>query len=180
MRLNGYLTVYVNLCWVMGKLIAFGVLAGMLTNSTEWSYRIPFAIQWAWPPFLIVAIFFAPESPWWLVRNGRLEEAEHSLRRLCSAPDDVINPKNTIAMMSRTIETEREMNTGGSFLDCFKCENRRRTEIALIGWGCQLLPGFAVQNYITYFFTLAGLATSDAFYMSIGKLQRHSLGSITR
>ncbi|KAH6974285.1 general substrate transporter [Ilyonectria sp. MPI-CAGE-AT-0026] len=179
LRLNGYLTVYVNLCWVMGKLIAFGVLAGMLTNSTEWSYRIPFAIQWAWPPFLIVAIFFAPESPWWLVRNGRLEEAEQSLRRLCSAPDDVINPKNTIAMMSRTIETEREMNTGGSFLDCFKGENRRRTEIAMIGWGCQLLPGFAVQNYITYFFTLAGLATSDAFYMSIGNAGLAFVGTVS-
>ncbi|KAH7129106.1 general substrate transporter [Dactylonectria macrodidyma] len=179
LRLNGYLTVYVNLCWVMGKLIAFGVLSGMLTNTTEWSYRIPFAIQWAWPPFLIVAIFLAPESPWWLVRNGRIEEAERSLRRLCSAPDDVIDPKNTIAMMSRTIETEREQYTQGSYLDCFRGENLRRTEIAMIGWGCQILPGFAVQNYITYFFTLAGLATSDAFHMSIGNAGLAFVGTVS-
>lgn len=120
MRLTGYLTVYVNLCWVMGKLIAFGVLKAMLTNTTEWSYRIPYGLQWMWPPFMLITIYFAPESPWWLVRKGRLEEAEQSLRRLCSAPDDVINPKNTIALMSRTIETECAMDIQGSYLDCFR------------------------------------------------------------
>lgn len=154
----------------MGKLIAFGVLSSMLKRNDEWAYRIPFALQWMWFPFLIPATWFAPESPWWLVKNGRLEDAEKSLRRLCVAPDDIINPKNTLAMMVRTVEMERELKIEGRFLDCFKKENIRRTEIAMISWGCQILPGFAIQNYITYFFTLAGLSASDAFNMSIGKL----------
>ncbi|KAF5597502.1 MFS maltose permease [Fusarium subglutinans] len=64
LQLNGYLTVYVNLCWVMGKMISFGVLTSMLKYPTEWSYRIPFAIQWGWPPFMIVAIFLAPDLNW--------------------------------------------------------------------------------------------------------------------
>lgn len=175
MRLTGYLTVYVNLCWVMGKLIAFGVLKAMLTNTTEWSYRIPYGLQWMWPPFMLITIYFAPESPWWLVRKGRLEEAEQSLRRLCSAPDDVINPKNTIALMSRTIETECAMDIQGSYLDCFRGENLRRTEIAMVSWGCQILPGFAVQNYITYFFLMAGLSSADSFTLSIGEFRLASL-----
>lgn len=153
----------------MGKLIAFGVLSGMLSRTDEWAYRIPFALQWMWAPFLLPATLLAPESPWWLVRKGRLADAEKSLRRLCSAPDDVVNPKNTIAMMQRTIETEREMNTRGSYIECFQAENLRRTEIAVISWGCQILPGFAIQNYITYFFSMAGLDSSDSFNMSIGK-----------
>ncbi|KAM0227404.1 hypothetical protein ACHAPO_011590 [Fusarium lateritium] len=168
LRLNGYLTVYVNLCWVMGKMISFGVLTSMLKNPTQWSYRIPFAIQWGWPPFMLIATYLAPESPWWLIRNGRVEEAEKNLGRLCSAPANVIDPKNTIAMMTRTIETERDMNIQGSYLDCFRGENLRRTEIAMISWGCQILPGFAIQNYITYFFTLAGLSSGDSFKLSLG------------
>ncbi|KAF4469157.1 MFS maltose permease [Fusarium albosuccineum] len=179
LRLNGYLTVYVNLCWVMGKIIAFGVLTAMLPNPTQWSYRIPFAIQWAWPPFMIIATYFAPDSPWWLVRKGRLDEAEKNLRRLCSAPDHVINPKNTIAMMSRTIETERAMNIQGSYLDCFKGENLRRTEIAMVSWGCQIMPGFAIQNYITYFFTLAGLSPSDSFNLSLGNAGLAFVGTVS-
>lgn len=154
----------------MGKLLAFGILKAMLTNKTEWSYRIPFALQWIWPPFMIVATYFAPESPWWLTRKGRFEDAERSLQRLCSAPESIINLKDRIAMMSRTIETERSMKIEGSYMDCFRGTNLRRTEIAMVSWGCQILPGFAIQNYITYFFTLAGLSPGNSFNMSLGEL----------
>jgi len=44
--LRAYLTTYVNLCWVIGQLIASGVLKGFVTDSTQWAYRIPYAIQW--------------------------------------------------------------------------------------------------------------------------------------
>ena len=42
-NLRAYLTSYVNLCWVMGQLIAAGVLKGCSTIDGKWSYRIPFA-----------------------------------------------------------------------------------------------------------------------------------------
>jgi len=66
--LRGYLTTYVNLCWGLGQLIGIGVIKAMLGRTDEWAYRIPYALQWMWPPFLIVGIALAPESPWWLVR----------------------------------------------------------------------------------------------------------------
>lgn len=62
--LRAYLTTYVNLCWVIGQLIASGVLKGFVSGNTEWSYRIPYAIQWVWPIPIAIATFFAPESPW--------------------------------------------------------------------------------------------------------------------
>lgn len=40
--LRAYLTTYVNLCWVMGQLIATGVLTALLKRTDEWAYRIPF------------------------------------------------------------------------------------------------------------------------------------------
>jgi SP family general alpha glucoside:H+ symporter-like MFS transporter len=152
----------------MGKLIAFGVITSMLGNTTQWSYRIPFALQWMWFPFMATATWLAPESPWWLVKKGRNEEAGKVLERLCTAPQNVINPQDTLAMIARTIRLEQDMNIQGSYADCFKGENLRRTEISIICWGCQILPGFAIQNYITYFFTLAGLSPNDSFKMSLG------------
>lgn len=63
-QLRAYLTTYVNLCWVMGQLIGAGVLRSFVERSDEWSYRIPFAIQWIWPAPIIIGVLLAPESPW--------------------------------------------------------------------------------------------------------------------
>jgi len=135
------MTVYVNLCWVMGKLICFGIMAGTLQLNSKWAYKIPYAVQWAWPLPLAVATWLAPESPWWLVKQGRTEEALRSLERLVVAPREIIDPKDTLAMIVRTVEGERSKAIEGSYLDCFKGVNLRRTEIAMISWGCQILPG---------------------------------------
>ncbi|RSL43671.1 hypothetical protein CEP54_014990 [Fusarium duplospermum] len=45
-QLRAYLTTYVNLCWVMGTLLGQGILRAFVeSGSSEWAYRIPFAIQ---------------------------------------------------------------------------------------------------------------------------------------
>ncbi|KAH6613049.1 general substrate transporter [Boeremia exigua] len=166
--LRGYVTTYVNLCWVMGRILSTGVLRGTLSIQSDWSFRIPFAVQWVWPPFLILATYFAPESPWYLARKGQNKEAKRSLDRLVSAPATAINTNHTLSMIQHTIELERGMKVGGSYLDCFKGTNLRRTEIAMVSWGLQILPGFVIQNYTTYFFTLAGLSPRNSFNMSMG------------
>lgn len=162
----------------MGHMIAAGVLNAKLSDPSEWSWRLPFAIQWMWPPLLAVACFFAPESPWWLVRKGRTDEAMLILNRTVTAPEGAVSKANVIAMISHTIATERSIGVGSSFVDCFRGTNRRRTEIAMISWGCQILPGFAIQNYITYFFTLAGLSASDSFKLVLGNYSIAFVGTV--
>lgn len=152
----------------MGRILSTGVLRGTLSIPSDWSFRIPFAIQWVWPPFLIVATYFAPESPWYLARKGRNEEAKRSLDRLVDAPATAVNTAHTLSMIQHTIQLERTMKVGGSYLDCFRGTNLRRTEIAMVSWGLQILPGFVIQNYTTYFFTLAGLSPKNSFNMSMG------------
>ena len=91
-----------NMCFIIGQLLSAGVLKGLATMTSEWGYRIPFAIQWLWPCFLIPTICFAPESPWYLVRQNRLEAAEVSIRRLQSAPESTVDPKKTLATIVYT------------------------------------------------------------------------------
>lgn len=63
--LRGYLTSYILLCFVIGQLVSAGVTYSVQGMTTEWAYKIPFAVQWAWFPPLAVGIFLAPESPWY-------------------------------------------------------------------------------------------------------------------
>lgn len=75
MSLRPYLTTYVNLCWVIGQLIASGVLKGLLNLDGQWAYRIPFAIQWIWPVPIGLVVIFAPESPWLVLLLPPFSEA---------------------------------------------------------------------------------------------------------
>lgn len=169
-HLRAYLTTYVNMCWIMGQLIASGVLRGLVSRSDQWAYRIPFAIQWIWPIPLIIGISFAPESPWWLVRKGRYEEAKHSLDRLTYQFDDTtFNSEQTVAMMIHTVELEQEIGIGTTYFDCFKGVNLRRTEIACMVWSIQTLSGSGFRSFSTYFFQQAGLATDQSFSLAIGQ-----------
>ncbi|GAB5588886.1 hypothetical protein Unana1_03786 [Umbelopsis nana] len=173
--LRGYLTTYVNLCWVIGQLISSGVLDALQSRSDQWAYKIPFAIQWVWPLPLFCAICFAPESPWWFVRHGRVDDAKKSVKRLSSVE---IDSDKVVAMMVHTNQYEKEMNEGTSYLDCFKGSNLRRTEICCMVWSIQNLSGSPIMGYATYFFLQAGLATSNAYALAVSQYALGFIGTV--
>lgn len=149
LALRGYLTAYINLCWCIGQFIASGVLNGFSTNESQWGYRVPFAIQWVWPIPLFIVALIAPESPWFLVRNGNLASAKRSLERL-SEPSHDIDLDATIALMVHTDKLEKEERAGVTYLDCFKGTNRRRTEIAIMCFVSQVTDGGALAYTGTF------------------------------
>lgn len=165
--LRGYLTTYVNLCWVIGQLIASGVLESLQGREDEWAYKLPFAIQWAWPVPLFCAVCFAPESPWWLVRKDRIDDAKKTLRRLTSLSFE--DNERMVADMIRTNHYETEITQGTSYKDCFRGSNLRRTEICCTVWAIQTLCGSPIMGYATYFFKQAGLSTSSAYALGVSQ-----------
>jgi len=177
MALRGYLTVYVNLCWAIGQLISAGVQAGFSGVASSLAYRIPFAIQWAWPLPLFVILWFAPESPWHYIRTGDYAAAEKSVIRL-SSKDQHTDAKSTVAMMIHTNELEMKIGEGTSYLDCFKGTDLRRTEIACLAFAAQPFCGSAMAGSPTYFFVQAGLDNSISFKMSVGGLGLAAIGTI--
>lgn len=175
MELRPQLTAWVNLCWVLGQFIASGVLVAVQGRGDEWAYRLPYALQWVWPVPLVVGVAFAPESPWWLARKGRSEEALGSLRRLGSRASggDERSMQEALRVIQRTNEFEREMSEGISYADCFRGVNLRRTEIVCLVWLVQTASGSTLMGYSTYFYREAGLAARDAFALS---LSQYALG----
>lgn len=145
MSLRVYLTSWGNMCFIIGQLIAAGVLAGLVERPDQWAYRIPFALQWTWPVLLVPILCFAPESPWHLVRVGRLDEAKVSLNRLQGdkAAEHSITVETSLAEIIHTNNVEIELSSGTSYLDCFKGTDLRRTEIACMAMAGQILSGFS-------------------------------------
>ncbi|KPI41012.1 Maltose permease MAL61 [Cyphellophora attinorum] len=159
--LRGYLTTWVNFCWGLGQVIGVGIVKAMINRRDQWAYRIPYALQWMWPLPLAIAVFLAPESPWWLVRKNRIDKAKHSLLRLTS--------------LNRETDFDAD-ETGASYVDCFRGADLRRTEIVCMVWAIQNLSGNSFSGYSTYFLEQAGLAPENAISFTLGQYGINMVG----
>lgn len=150
-----------------------------MSRNDQWAYRIPFALQWLWPLPLLVGIIRAPESPWWLVRKNRLQEAECiSLRLMSSKPELQSDPQQAVAMMIHTNELEKSVTKGTSYFDCLRGIDLRRTEICCVVWMSQILCGGGLMSYATYFYEQAGLSPSNSFDMTMGQFSLGAIGTV--
>ncbi len=165
---RGIGSAFVNLSFVIGQLVASGVLAGTQGRSDRWSYDIPFLCQFIFPVIILALLPFCPESPWHLVRKNKLAEAEHALKRLMHPSLDA---KAALAHIQLTTALEMEERESTSYIECFRGTDLRRTVISSMVYAIQPLVGnFLVIGYAVYFFELAGLETSDAFNLGVGLL----------
>ncbi|KAJ4208264.1 hypothetical protein NW759_013701 [Fusarium solani] len=179
-QLRAYLTTYVNLCWVIGTLLGQGILRAFVeSGSSEWAYRIPFAIQWIWPIPIAVGVLFAPESPWWLVRRGRIEDAKKAVEKLTSRKADPdFDVDSTVSMMEYTHQYELRTTGKATYLECFRGVDLRRTEITCMVWAIQNLSGSGFMGYSTYFFQQAGLDSKQSFNIAMGQYSLGAVGTI--
>ncbi|KAF2147634.1 sugar transporter [Myriangium duriaei CBS 260.36] len=180
LQLRPFLTTYVNFCWCFGQMVCSFVLRRVSTLSSKEAYKIPLATQWIWILPLIIAISFAPESPWWLIRRGRTEDAKRALLRLTTRHHtDHVNTKAAVNMMFYTNELEKSQSGGMNYWDCFKGTDLRRTEISCNVWAVQVLSGGALMNYSAYFYSRAGMSSTTAFSFQCAQYGLGMLGTIT-
>ncbi len=118
--LRANLATWLNSCWGIGQVLGVGVIKALLNRTDDLAWRLPFALQWMWPVPLAIIVFFAPESPWWLVRRGRIEDARKSLLRLTSRKaNSDFDVDETISMMVHTTQLENKVSLGGHTLHCY-------------------------------------------------------------
>jgi MFS family permease len=164
---RGISTAGVNLGIAIGQLISNSVIKGFSERTDRWAYRGPFAIQFLFALFLAVGLPFSPESPWYLVRAGKPEQARKSLERLFGKDADT----DISAKLTDIELTVREESTKvvPSFIECFRGTNLLRTSISTGVFVCQHFVGIIfVLGYSTYFFQLAGLDASYSFDLGVG------------
>ena len=187
LALRPYALLYMSLVQGVASLMSSVMCQSFSSSLSPWAWRIPYAIQWGFPIPVIIAIWFAPESPWWLVRHGKDEAAMKSLSRLHNGES---NDNEMLALIQHTVAVERALAVGGTYLDCFKGVNLRRTEVAFMSSLAQNFSGFALSGS-TYFFEAAyvisrdltltfpsGLSASNSFALTCGQTGLSIVGTL--
>lgn len=109
-----------------------------------------------------MALPFAPESPYWLVRQDRKEDAKAALIKLTS-PKHRPDLDQVLIMIEQTNLLEQELESTTNYMDCFRGANLRRTEISIMVYLIQVIGGNPLIGYANFFFEQAGLDPADAF-----------------
>ncbi|KXJ84931.1 general substrate transporter [Microdochium bolleyi] len=164
LRLRAPCTQILQACWAIGSIVVGAVTYVYNANLDASSYKIPIALQWMFPTPLAILIFFGPESPWWLVRKGRLDDAAKAVERLGNKGKTAVS--ETVAMMRRVIELE-ETTKDPNHLELFKGSDLYRTLIVCGVYAAQNLTGNLIANQAVYFFKQAGVSTNLAFALGL-------------
>ncbi|KAI9747829.1 MAG: High-affinity glucose transporter rgt2 [Candelina submexicana] len=148
--------------WIRGAIvgcyqlsITIGLLlASIVNNSTAGrqdtgSYRIPIAVQFAWGLIIIIGMLILPETPRYLIKRNRFNQAAKSLSRLRRL--DVDHPALIEELGEIQANHEYELSLGkATYLDCFKGNLLKRL---LTGCGLQSLQQLTGVNFIFYYGT---------------------------
>ncbi|KAH7201512.1 general substrate transporter [Fusarium oxysporum] len=163
--LRGLSTAGVNLSIAVGQLISNSVTSGFGDRDDVWAFRGPFLAQLVFSVFLFVGSFLSPESPWYLVRAGKTEEARTVLQDLYGS---AFEASEKLQAIQQTVEEEASM-ASPSYISAFQGTDRIRTLISIGVFACQHAVGIIfVLSFSTYFFQLAGLDVRKSLNLGVG------------
>jgi SP family general alpha glucoside:H+ symporter-like MFS transporter len=158
---------------------AAGVTYACGTRNDNWAWRIPLAVQWSVPALMLLTLPFIPESPWHLVRKGKMEEARKALVRLYWLSGDDVDQHLARIDEVVLLEAHNKDNGTGTYLDLFRRTNLRRTIVVAVVFMCQEFAGVQfVLGFSTYFFQLAGFPVAQSFKLNIGTLSLAFVGNL--
>ncbi|CAK7237506.1 hypothetical protein SCUCBS95973_009978 [Sporothrix curviconia] len=141
-------------CWAAGSLIAAGISFGSSSlEPSNWAWRLPSVLQAAPAILVSMIVFFAPESPRWLVCQDRREEALLVLAQVNGAGDDVDDADVQMQFREIVDTLDYEKTAEGrsmNIVDMLKTPaNRKRLFLALSIAPLSMLTGSSI---ITYYF----------------------------
>ncbi|KIL87640.1 hypothetical protein FAVG1_09350 [Fusarium avenaceum] len=157
-----FLTAF-HLCTTFGTLIGTIIDWTTAKRPDRSAYLIPLGIIYVVPMFIFLALWFVPESPRWLILQGRYEEGLKSLKWLRPVDADV---DGELAEIRQAIDTEQALASSVGVLDMFSNPvDRRRTVVSVCAILLQAASGsMFIIAFKAYFFAMAKV--QDPFAMS--------------
>jgi hypothetical protein len=128
------ITAMYNSSWYLGSIVAAWVTYGTFRIPGTWSWRIPSLLQ-GLPSIIQVALVFVviPESPRWLIAQGRDEEALKTLIHYhCAGDENDPLAHFEYQEIKTAIQIDAEINRATTYKSLFTTPGNRRRMLAII------------------------------------------------
>lgn len=164
--MRGISTGCMNIAQCIGPFLGAIMVNYVGTWTNAWAYRSLYVAQWGFGiPALLIQPWM-PESPWYLLKKGKDEEARKSFRRLCSTEEDA---DSRLVAAKLTLYEAEQLSETGSFVECFRGTNLRRTLIAILAFFLHPNSGVSfISSFGSYIFQLIGVSAQESFRLGIG------------
>ncbi|KAF9890599.1 hypothetical protein FE257_005730 [Aspergillus nanangensis] len=133
-------------------------------NAASFAWRFPLAVQTLFPLIVLAGSSFVPESPRWLLQQGRRTEAFGIVARLHRTPDDTSDARarQEFYLIEQQFQLDQSLSVTAGWVEMFRTPaNRRRALVAfLLMWGDQFLGIYVLANYGVLIYASLGMKGS--------------------
>lgn len=155
-RMRGGMLALLTVMWTVGYVTSF-IIGSLVVSEASESWRWLLA-SGAIPAALVLLLRFGvPESPHWLLSQGRLTEAQAVIDRYLGGVLD-------------TAEHATEKRSSGRLGDIWSRQLRRNTVFGLIFFNAQVIPYFAIYTFLPMLLPKMGLdenSTSGGIFADV-------------
>lgn len=157
-RIRGKMLSIICMVWTIGYVIAAYIGAWLQTFGPEsWKWMLSSSAIIA---FVVLLMRLGmPETPRWLIMNGRIDEAKEIVEKKLGLDID----------LQPTIEEihSRKVSKQAKVTDLFVGEQGKKTAFAVIAYGANVLPMYAVLSFVPVILNALGIVDSNTFYTLI-------------
>jgi sugar porter (SP) family MFS transporter len=145
----------------------YGVSLHIPEGTSQW--RIPVAIQLVPGGLMFIGLFFLKESPRWLMKKGRSEEALNSLAYIRNDSETSEEVVKEFAEITAAIQEENVATEGMTWKECLKPTNRYRFFLAFVLMFWQQFSGTnSIGYYAPQIFASVGLSKTNSSLFATG------------
>ncbi|GBE89812.1 Lactose permease [Sparassis crispa] len=156
------LTSVYNSLWHSGNVIASWTTFGTSGIRTTWSWRIPSLMQGLPSVLQVILIFFAPESPRWLISKGKDSEGLRTLAYYHADGDEqdpLVQYEYQEIKAAINIDRQASKNIGWKSLVATRGNRKRIIIIIAIAWFSQWSGNGLVSYYLNKVFDTIGITS---------------------
>ncbi|KAJ9610010.1 hypothetical protein H2200_006340 [Cladophialophora chaetospira] len=167
-KLRGSVMAFFPVFTLLGQLIGAVVVFTSLDYPGKRPYTTPMIAQWPFSVVPFIMAMLAPESPTYLLRKKKFDQAFKAQKRLDTARTNTQRNIDNIRFALQK-EEEQAKHGGASYLECFRGTNLRRTLIVIFANSLPQLFGLSLLADASYFIQMVGMSAHNALlFLQLG------------